>query len=69
MLGPFSPSAAETLRRASPRKGTPAPGRGRHHALPLALVAVAGAAIFLLVIAINMAGDGIRDVTSPEGRG
>ena len=48
MLGPFSPSAAETLRRASSRKGAPAPGRGRHHALPLALVAVAGAAIFLL---------------------
>jgi peptide/nickel transport system permease protein len=33
------------------------------------LIMVPGAAIFLLVIAINMAGDGIRDVTSPEGRG
>ena len=50
MLGPFSPSAAEPLRRASPRKGAPATGRGRHHALPLALVAVAGAAIFLLAL-------------------
>ncbi|MDF2116593.1 ABC transporter permease [Roseiarcaceae bacterium H3SJ34-1] len=33
------------------------------------LIMIPGAAIFLLVIAINMAGDGIRDVTSPEGRG
>ncbi|MDH7799380.1 MULTISPECIES: ABC transporter permease [unclassified Beijerinckia] len=33
------------------------------------LIMVPGAAIFLLVIAINMAGDGIRDITSPEGRG
>lgn len=32
------------------------------------LIMIPGAAIFLLVIAINMAGDGIRDVTSPEGR-
>ncbi len=32
------------------------------------LIMAPGAAIFLLVIAINMAGDGIRDVTSPEGR-
>ncbi|MDB5571831.1 MAG: transporter permease [Hyphomicrobiales bacterium] len=32
------------------------------------LIMVPGAAIFLLVIAINMAGDGVRDVTSPEGR-
>ena len=48
MLGPFSPSAAQTLRRTSPRKGAPAPDRGRHHALPLALVALAGAAVFLL---------------------
>jgi peptide/nickel transport system permease protein len=33
------------------------------------LVLIPGLAIFLLVIAINMAGDGIRDVTAPEGRG
>jgi peptide/nickel transport system permease protein len=33
------------------------------------LIMIPGAAIFLLVIAINMAGDGVRDVTSPEGRG
>lgn len=32
------------------------------------LIMVPGAAIFLLVMAINMAGDGIRDVTAPEGR-
>jgi peptide/nickel transport system permease protein len=32
------------------------------------LIMVPGAAIFFLVIAINMAGDGVRDVTSPEGR-
>jgi peptide/nickel transport system permease protein len=32
------------------------------------LVAVPGVAIFLLVIAINMLGDGIRDITAPEGR-
>lgn len=32
------------------------------------LVAIPGAAIFLLVIAINMLGDGIRDITAPEGR-
>jgi len=31
-------------------------------------VAIPGAAIFILVIAINMLGDGIRDVTAPEGR-
>jgi len=48
VLGPLSPAAAETLRRASPRKSAPATGRGRHHALPLALVAIAGAAVFLL---------------------
>lgn len=33
------------------------------------LIMIPGLAIFLLVMAINMAGDGIRDVTSPEGRG
>lgn len=32
------------------------------------LVAVPGIAIFVLVIAINMLGDGIRDITAPEGR-
>jgi peptide/nickel transport system permease protein len=32
------------------------------------LVAVPGVAIFVLVIAINMLGDGIRDITAPEGR-
>jgi peptide/nickel transport system permease protein len=32
------------------------------------LIMIPGAAIFLLVVAINMAGDGVRDVTSPEGR-
>ena len=32
------------------------------------LIAIPGLAIFLLVIAINMAGDGLRDVTAPEGR-
>ncbi len=32
------------------------------------LVAIPGVAIFLLVIAINMLGDGIRDITAPEGR-
>ena len=32
------------------------------------LVAIPGIAIFVLVIAINMLGDGIRDITAPEGR-
>ena len=32
------------------------------------MIAIPGLAIFLLVIAINMAGDGLRDVTAPEGR-
>ncbi len=32
------------------------------------LVVIPGIAIFLLVIAINMAGDGLRDVMAPEGR-
>ena len=32
------------------------------------LIMIPGLAIFLLVIAINMAGDGVRDVTSPDGR-
>ena len=33
------------------------------------LIAIPGLAIFVLVIAINMMGDGIRDITAPEGRG
>ncbi len=32
------------------------------------LIVLPGMAIFLLVIAINMMGDGIRDITAPEGR-
>ena len=32
------------------------------------LITLPGLAIFFLVIAINLMGDGIRDVTSPEGR-
>jgi peptide/nickel transport system permease protein len=32
------------------------------------LIEIPGIAIFLLVIAINMMGDGVRDVTAPEGR-
>jgi peptide/nickel transport system permease protein len=32
------------------------------------LVAIPGIAIFVLVIAINLAGDGLRDVMAPEGR-
>lgn len=32
------------------------------------VVLVPGMAIFLLVIAINLAGDGLRDITAPEGR-
>lgn len=32
------------------------------------LIEIPGAAIFLLVIAINMMGDGVRDVTAPSGR-
>jgi len=32
------------------------------------LVAIPGIAILLLVVAINMAGDGLRDVMAPEGR-
>jgi peptide/nickel transport system permease protein len=33
------------------------------------LIALPGAALFLLVLAINMIGDGVRDVTAPGGRG
>ena len=32
------------------------------------LVTIPGLAIFILVISINMMGDGIRDITAPEGR-
>jgi peptide/nickel transport system permease protein len=32
------------------------------------LVVIPGAALFLLVIAINLLGDGVRDVTAPENR-
>lgn len=32
------------------------------------LIVLPGAAIFLLVISINLMGDGIRDITAPEGR-
>ncbi|MGZ3409803.1 MAG: ABC transporter permease [Xanthobacteraceae bacterium] len=32
------------------------------------LIEIPGIAIFLLVIAINMMGDGVRDITAPEGR-
>jgi len=32
------------------------------------LIAIPGTALFLVVLAINLLGDGIRDVTSPEGR-
>ena len=32
------------------------------------LVTIPGLAIFFLVISINMMGDGIRDITAPEGR-
>lgn len=32
------------------------------------LITIPGIAIFFLVIAINMMGDGIRDITAPEGR-
>lgn len=32
------------------------------------LVAIPGAALFILVLGMNLLGDGIRDVTAPEGR-
>ena len=32
------------------------------------LITIPGAAIFALVLAINLLGDGIRDVTAPENR-
>jgi peptide/nickel transport system permease protein len=33
------------------------------------LITIPGIALFLLVLAINMLGDGLRDVTAPENRG
>ncbi|MEF2072923.1 ABC transporter permease [Consotaella aegiceratis] len=33
------------------------------------LITIPGIALFLLVLAINLVGDGLRDVTAPEGRG
>ena len=32
------------------------------------LITLPGAALFALVLAINLLGDGMRDVTAPEGR-
>jgi peptide/nickel transport system permease protein len=32
------------------------------------LITIPGAALFILVLSINLMGDGIRDVTAPEGR-
>lgn len=32
------------------------------------LVAIPGSALFLLLLAINLVGDGVRDVTAPDGR-
>ncbi|MGI3171062.1 ABC transporter permease [Pseudooceanicola sp. C21-150M6] len=32
------------------------------------IIAIPGTALFILVLAINLLGDGIRDVTAPEGR-
>lgn len=33
------------------------------------LIAIPGTALALLVFAINLAGDGLRDAIAPEGRG
>jgi peptide/nickel transport system permease protein len=33
------------------------------------LIAIPGAALFLLVLAINLLGDALRDIMAPEGRG
>ncbi len=32
------------------------------------LIAIPGTALFLLVLSINLLGDGMRDVTAPDGR-
>jgi peptide/nickel transport system permease protein len=33
------------------------------------LITIPGVALFMLVLSVNLLGDGIRDVTAPEGRG
>jgi peptide/nickel transport system permease protein len=33
------------------------------------LITIPGVALFMLVLSINLLGDGIRDVTSPENAG
>ena len=33
------------------------------------IITIPGVALFLLVLSINLLGDGIRDITAPEGRG
>jgi len=33
------------------------------------LITIPGTMLFLLVLAINLLGDGVRDLTAPEGRG
>jgi peptide/nickel transport system permease protein len=32
------------------------------------LISIPGVALFLMVLAINLVGDGLRDVTAPENR-
>ncbi len=32
------------------------------------LIGIPGAALFALVLSVNLLGDGVRDVTAPEGR-
>ena len=32
------------------------------------LITIPGAALFILVLGINLLGDGLRDVTAPEGK-
>ena len=32
------------------------------------LITIPGVALFLLVLAINLMGDGVRDITAPENR-
>jgi peptide/nickel transport system permease protein len=32
------------------------------------MIMIPGSAIFILVLSINLLGDGIRDITAPEGR-
>jgi peptide/nickel transport system permease protein len=33
------------------------------------LIGIPGVALFALILAINLMGDGVRDITAPEGRG